>query len=93
MYVSISVQLHVDILFSPIGPLLIQRELGGDEGIEMMPFDVVLIYTEAVTQNSARKHPGVDEFEFKNLNFRAGFELIHVEPGTIPFWTCKAMMR
>ncbi len=72
---------------------MIQHELGGDKGIEMMSFNVVLIYTHALTHNSARKHSRVDEFEFKNLNFRAGFELIHVEPGTIPFWTCKAMMR
>ena len=51
----------------------------------MMSFDVVLIYTHALTHNSARKHSRVDEFEFKILNFSAGIDLISVEPGAIPF--------
>ncbi len=62
-----------------------QHELGDDEGIEMMSFDVVLIYTQVFTHNSARKHSRVDEFEFKILNFNAGVNLISAKPGAIPF--------
>jgi hypothetical protein len=62
---------------------LIEHELGGDGDIEMMSFDVVLIYTQALTHNSARKHPGVDEFEFKISNFSAGNQPIHANPGAI----------
>ncbi len=64
---------------------LIQHELGGDKGIEMMSFNFVLIYTHAFTHNLARKDSRVDEFEFKILNFSAGIDLIGVEPGAIPF--------
>ncbi len=38
------------------------------------------------------KYYGVDEFEFKFLNFSAGIDLNRVKPGAIPFWTCKTVM-
>ncbi len=51
----------------------------------MQFFYVALIYTHALTHNSARKHSRVDEFEVKILNVSAGADLISVKPRAIPF--------